>query len=417
MPVYLALAAGFLLFFAYGLLKRVSASALLKAAVGSVKSVAVILIAFLLIGMLTASWRASGTIAGIVSACMGLVNPAVFPMATFLMVSLMSVLTGTAFGSAATMGSICMAVGQALGCDSVLIGGAILGGAFVGDRCSPLSTSAILTATVTGTKLMDNLPRMAKRAALPMLATCGIYLALGFMSPASGQGTVVLPYNGVFDLSWPVLLPAVSVVVLAVLKVDVRVNMAVSIVVAVVIALILQQASAADLAYQLVFGYVAPTAEAAKTLNGGGLLSMVDATLIILISGTYAGLFEQTHLLEGIQQALVMLAGKIGREIALVISGFALCGLCCNQTLSTILGEQLFRGLYKGENQALALDIADTLIVSCALIPWCIAATVPLGSVGAPLASICCAFYLLLQPASVVFRAVFKNMSGKRYQQ
>ena len=82
--------------------------------------------------MLTALWRAAGTIPAIVSYCAGLMNPSVMILMAFLLNALVSVLTGTAFGTAATMGVICMTMAKAMGCNEILAGGAILSGVFFG---------------------------------------------------------------------------------------------------------------------------------------------------------------------------------------------------------------------------------------------------------------------------------------------
>ncbi len=99
--------------------------------------------------MLTALWRAAGTIPAIVSYCAGLMNPSVMILMAFLF-KLSGVRTGTAFGTAATMGVICMTMAKAMGCNEILTGGAILSGVFFGDRCSPVSTMARWAAGLGG---------------------------------------------------------------------------------------------------------------------------------------------------------------------------------------------------------------------------------------------------------------------------
>ncbi|MBR5980715.1 MAG: TRAP transporter large permease subunit, partial [Firmicutes bacterium] len=139
-PVLYALAAGLVLFLLYGRYKKFSWTELARMAFDGVKSVRNILITFMLIGVLTAYWRAAGTIPVLVSAASGLIRPGVFLLMTFLLCCGVSLLTGTSFGTAATMGVICATMGQAMGISPVLAGGAILSGAFFGDRCSPVST-------------------------------------------------------------------------------------------------------------------------------------------------------------------------------------------------------------------------------------------------------------------------------------
>lgn len=102
--------------------------------------------------MMTALWRACGTIPYIICHAAKLLRPEVILLASFLLNCGISVLTGTSFGTAATIGVICMSMGVSEGANPLLLGGAILSGAFFGDRCSPFSTSALLVSELTKTQ-------------------------------------------------------------------------------------------------------------------------------------------------------------------------------------------------------------------------------------------------------------------------
>ena len=169
-----ALAFGLLLFLLYGRKKGFSWRELTGMAVNGVKTVRNILITFLLIGILTALWRAGGTIPVIVSYAAGWIRPSVFLLMTFLLNCGISFLIGTSFGTSATMGVICATMGNAMGVSPVLTGGAVLSGVYFGDRCSPVSTSALLVATVTGTDIYRNISRMLRTALIPFLVSCGM---------------------------------------------------------------------------------------------------------------------------------------------------------------------------------------------------------------------------------------------------
>ena len=155
--VLYALILGYVLFAVYSLARGFSVKELWRMSVEGVMTARKVLITFMLIGILTALWRQSGTIPAIVSYSSNLIVPQFFPVIAFLLNCGLSFLTGTAFGTAATMGSICMTIGLAFNMDPVLMGGAILSGVFWGDRCSPVSTSALLVSEVTGTNLYNNI--------------------------------------------------------------------------------------------------------------------------------------------------------------------------------------------------------------------------------------------------------------------
>ena len=164
-----ALTFGLVLFLLYGRRRGFSWGALLGSALSGVKTVRNILFIFLLIGMLTALWRAGGTIPAIVCAAGALIRPEVFYLLSFLLNCGVSVLTGTSFGTAATMGVVCMTMARTMGLSPMLVGGAILAGAFFGDRWSPVSTSALLICQLTEISIFDNLKGMCATVALPQL--------------------------------------------------------------------------------------------------------------------------------------------------------------------------------------------------------------------------------------------------------
>lgn len=122
-PTALPLLAGFVLFFGYGVACGHAWRAMAAAAWSGVRTAGKILITFLLIGILTAMWRAGGTVSYIVDATSGMCSGPAVLLATFLLCSLMSFLTGTSFGTAATMGTICAFVASEAGVPAVLTGG------------------------------------------------------------------------------------------------------------------------------------------------------------------------------------------------------------------------------------------------------------------------------------------------------
>ena len=174
-----ALVFGFFLFFGYGLMKKHSAKAMAAMAFSGVKTVKNILITFILIGIITATWRVCGTIPYIVYHATKVCTPGAMVLVTFLLCCVISALTGTAFGTAATMGVICTTMATSMGVPILYSGGAVLAGSFFGDRCSPMSTSALLVSTLTKTDLYRNIVNMVKTSVVPFVISCGIYALLG----------------------------------------------------------------------------------------------------------------------------------------------------------------------------------------------------------------------------------------------
>ena len=411
--ILFALVFGYGIFFVYGRTHGHSAKALLRLSWDGIKTTKNVLLTFIFIGMLTAVWRACGTIAFIIYRCAPLIAPSTVLLLTFLLCSLVSVLTGTAFGTAATAGVICMTLANAMGIPPVLSGGAMLAGVYFGDRCSPMSTSALLVSELTKTDIYKNIRAMVKTAAVPFLASCVIYFFLG--RTAAGEGAA----DGVwelfarhFDLGWYVAIPAALVLILSAFRVRVRVAMGVSVVVGCVLCLAVQGMDVVTLCRTLVFGYTASDAQLGVMMNGGGLVSMVRVAAIVSLSSSYSGIFRGTGLLDALIGVLRRFAARTSPLfVTLTVSLAAGCA-ACNQTLSIILTHQLCTQLYeRGEDEA--INLADTVVVIAPLIPWSIAGATPLTTVGAPTAGIAAAFYLFLFPLWRLLEDSMKKMLKK----
>ena len=398
-PILAALAIGYLIFFAYSLNCGYSAKDIFAMSWKGIKTAKNILLTFLFIGMLTALWRAAGTIPAIVSYCAGLMNPAVMILMAFLLNCLVSVLTGTAFGTAATMGVICMTMAKAVGCNEILAGGAILSGVFFGDRCSPVSTSALLVAELTHTNIFDNIRLMVKTTILPLILTCVFYGVCGIVFPAAGSGNLSLAesFSSVFRLGLIPILPAVVIMVLSLFRVQVHKAMLASIVTALGVCLFWQHTDPSLIVGILVGGYKSPDPAISSMIDGGGIMSMVRVALIITISSSYSGIFEETGLLNGLKSKMGTVSRKITPFGTILMTSVAAGMVACNQTLATMLVDQICKEL-EPDPQKFAIDMENSVIVVAPLVPWSIAGAVPLASVSAPLTSIVAAVFLYLLP-------------------
>lgn len=393
-----ALGAGLVLFWLYGKYKGFSWGALFEMSLSGVKTVKNILITFLLIGLLTALWRDAGTIPVIVCYATRLIRPSIFLLMTFLLNCGVSILTGTAFGTAATMGVICATMANTMGIDLMLVGGAVLSGVFFGDRCSPVSTSALLVAELTGTNIFQNIKGMVRTAMVPFLATCGIYTLIGIFTVGDGQVPDLQSMFGrEFALSWVALLPAVVILVLSLMQVNVKKAMSLSILTALPISLLVQGTTVAELPALLFSGYKAADPQVAAMINGGGIMSMVRVACIVSLSSAFSGIFRSTGLLDSIKQAIGKLSARTNPFAATMCTSLVAGMIACNQTLAIMLTNQLCDDL-EPDNAKRAMNLENTAVVLSALVPWSIASGVPLASVGGPARSILLACFLYLLP-------------------
>ena len=398
LPLIAALLFGYALFFLYGRRYGLSVRELLQLTKDGILSVRTVLIVFVLIGMLTASWRASGTIPYIVSLAGVVIRPEIFPLAAFLLNAGLSLLIGTSFGTVATMGVICMSMGNVMGISPVITGGAVLSGIYVGDRCSPLSTSALVVASITKTEFYDNLRIMAKTAVLPFCLTAFIYGVLGFFTGASGApADTASLFRNSYTLTPILLLPAAAVIIMPLLRIDVRLTMETSLILALLLCIIIQHMDPLTLLPMLLTGYESPDPAIARMMNGGGITSMILPGFTVAISCSYAEILQKTDLLEQVRAAVARLAAIASRRLSLITVASCTAMVTCNQTLSSILTQQLCHEIIP-DNRQMMIGIENTTIVIAALIPWSIACSIPLATIEAPSTAILCACYLYLQP-------------------
>lgn len=394
---YLVLLAILFVFLGYGVHMGYPLRKMLAFALEGIKTIKNILLTFVLIGMLTALWRKAGTIAMIVCTTAGWIHPSAYLLMIFLLNAMMSVLTGTSFGTAATMGVICSTIGNTLGISPLLTGGAILSGVYFGDRCSPVSTSALLVATLTETSIYDNLKHMIRSAGVPFLLTCLIYGGVGVWQNGQGQiPDLHAMFAAEFHLTVLTVIPALVLVILAICKVDVKWTMLGSILAAAVVCVLVQKVAPSEFPKLLIGGFRAEHTEAAL-LNGGGILSMVKVSLIVGISSSYAGIFQNTGMLQGLEQKILALAERTGTYATILLTAVISGVVACNQTLTIMLTDQL-TGHLPVEKEKFALDLEDSAVVVSPLIPWSIAGAVPLTTIGAPKLSVVFACFLYCLP-------------------
>lgn len=413
--VVYALVIGYIIFIIYGLIKRHNLIILIKKSFEGVLTVKNILLVFILIGMITALWRASGTIAFIVYMGSKLISPSILILLTFLLCSILSVLIGTSLGTAATMGVICASIGKTMGVNPYYVGGAVLSGIYFGDRCSPMSTSALLIAELTKTNLYTNIKLMIKTSIIPFIVTCLFYLLLGFKSTISNISVDVTEiFKQNYNLNIIVIIPAILIVILSILKINVKKTMLVSIIISFIIAIFIQRDSIVALINYCIFGYHHSNERLNLMMKGGGILSMVNVSLIVGISSSYSGIFKETKMLVSLKKYLKDFSKKTSNYFVIFLSSIISGAIACNQSLGTILTNELCGELV--EKQKMAIILENTIILLVGLIPWNIAMGVPLKTIGIGVMSGIYAFYLYFLPLWNLILGVIEERNKKSYK-
>ncbi|MEQ2372514.1 Na+/H+ antiporter NhaC family protein [Blautia sp. CLA-JM-H16] len=287
-------------------------------------------------------------------------RPSVMLLASFLLCCLVSFLTGTSFGSAATIGVICMTMADSMGIPSIYTGGAILAGIFFGDRCSPVSTSALLVSELTKTDLFSNIRNMLRSALVPFALSCIIYAVLGWTLHAgtSADSTRNLLQN-YYHFTPLMLLPVVLVLVLSLLRIDIKKTIAISVLMGMVLAVTVQHFSISELPALCFSGFSPADKNIAALMGGGGFLSMARVYVIVGISSCYSGMFEGTGFLSGIEAMMKRLSSRITPYGATFLTSVITSAISCNQTLAIMLTDQLCRA-DNPEKDSFALDLENS---------------------------------------------------------
>ena len=397
--VVYAMLAGYLLFSFYALYRKFKIKDILKMSLDGVNTAKNILVTFMLIGILTALWRAGGTIPAIVSFTTKFMTPSTFVLFAFIVNCLVSFLTGTAFGTAATMGAICVTLSQTLGVNPVITGGAVLSGAYFGDRCSFVSTSALLVSTLTKTKLHDNMKGMVKTAVVPFAVTCVFYIIYGFSVPFSGTSDTAVTdvFSAYFNMGFFAFLPAVVMLGLSFARVNVKITMLVTVLVSALVCIFNENTAAIDVLKYSVLGFSTENEQVSQMLSGGGIVSMIRVCAIVFISSCYSGIFRKTGLLDSLKNVIRKISKRATNfELVLVTSVFSAM-ISCNQTLSIMLTHQVCEE-FESDGKRMAIFLENSAVVVAPLIPWSIACATVTDSSGAPEISFVSAVFLFLVP-------------------
>ncbi|PLX31177.1 MAG: sodium:proton antiporter [Clostridiales bacterium] len=358
---------------------------------------------FMLIGAITSTWMAAGTIPAIGYYGLKWMNPKIFILFAFLLSSFMSFLLGTAFGTAGTIGVVLLVMAKSAGVDANVAGGAIIAGAYFGDRCSPMSSSANLISILTGTDLYRNVKNMFRTAAVPFAASCFVYLAVSFFNPLSRVETAFLESMRMeFSMGFWAFLPAIVLFVSAAFRIHVKYAMGMSVATGALVAVLYQGETVKAVLKYVFSGYSLEGAGLlSEIMRSGGILSMINIALIVLISAAYSGILDKAGLMDQTEGKIRLWVEKAGVFPVVIAASLLASAIGCTQTLAIVIVFQIMKNqdVYMGDGrERLALDLENSVVVMAPLIPWNIAGAVPAASIGVGSLFIPFAFYLYIVP-------------------
>lgn len=373
---------------------KVRWKALEKAMVNNIAGVATALIILLIIGALSGSWMISGVVPTLIYYGMQIIHPTFFLTSTCIICAIVSVMTGSSWTTIATIGIALLGIGQAQGFDDGWIAGAIISGAYFGDKISPLSDTTVLASSVTDTPLFVHIKYMLITTVPSLLITLVIFTVAGFAHEATATDQIAMysaSLKETFNISfWLLIVPILTGILIA-KRVPSIVTLFISAALAGVFALIFQPhllqeisgLSVQDMQSQfkgLIMTFYGSTQiqtgnpELNELVSTRGMSGMLNTIWLILCAMCFGGAMTASGMLGSITSVFIRFMKRtVGLVASTVASGLFLNICTADQYISIILTGNMFKDIYKAkgyESRLLSRTTEDSVTVTSVLIPW-----------------------------------------------
>lgn len=363
------------------------------AIVNNIAGVSSALIILLIIGALSAAWMLSGVVPTLIYYGVQLIHPSLFLASCCVICAIVSVMTGSSWTTIATIGIALMGIGKAQGFEEGWIAGAIISGAYFGDKVSPLSDTTILASSVTDTPLFTHIRYLMITTVPSITIALIIFLIAGFNHEVGSTAEMTEFANGLadrFNISlWLLLVPVVTGILIA-KKVPSIITLFISAAMAVVFMLIFQMDNVIELAggssdvrsifkttLQTFFtssSLQAETSQLTELIATRGMGGMMNTIWLIICAMCLGGAMTACGMLASITGMFVKFTRKLTGMVASTVgSGIFLNLATADQYISIILVGNMFRDIYKNngyESRLLSRTTEDAVTVTSVLVPW-----------------------------------------------
>ena len=366
-----------------------------KGIVKSISSAMASIIILLLIGALAGTWLLSGIVPAMIYYGLQILNPTIFLFAACIICSIVSIATGSSWTTAATVGIALVGIGQALGIHEGMVAGAVLSGAYFGDKMSPLSDTTNLAPAMAGTDLFTHIRYMTYTTVPSISIALIIFLVLGFVQGGSGDVTqteaMLSAISSKFHISGVLFIVPIVVVVLIVKKMPAIPAILIGALLGGVFALIFQPDIVKSVAnwegtgWQLTFvglmkslyGDIAiatGNGVVDELLTSGGMYGMLKTVWLILSAMMFGGVMESTGLLKRIAEAVMSKVRSTGSLVASTAgTTMFFNATASDQYLAIVVPGRMYADIYKEKGLApenLSRTLEDSGTVTSVLVPW-----------------------------------------------
>jgi len=378
-PLYYGFLAGIILTMYFLTKKGYTLKELTKTVFTAVYEIKNLIIVILFIGATTSIWMASGVVPTIMYYGFSYMEGVNFLFAAFLIMVTVSLFMGTAIGTMSTVGISLSGIGMGLGIPQSVVVGMLVSGAFIADKISPLSGLINLLMTTTGKSYKDIFKTMIVTLIPTVIIAAAVYYVIGLGYTTGDYSKLVLYREAIaegFNTSPYLLILPVIILGLSIAGLNSIVTFSIGIGIGSLLSIFFQGSNIKLIITSILFGYKGstPSAELNKLLVSGGMVSMIEAILMVIGAIVLVQLFEKGNMLLPIMEKLV---NGINNKVTLVrrtgLLSTLLTVATCDQTAGIILPAKILKNKYEELDLDMAVltrTISDTGIIVAPLMPW-----------------------------------------------
>jgi NhaC family Na+:H+ antiporter len=333
------------------------------------------------VGALIGTWIAGGVVPTLIYYGLEFIHPSIFLLATLIICSIMSVATGTSWGTVGTAGIAMIAIGEGLGIPLPLVAGAILSGAYFGDKLSPLSDSTVLASSLSKVDVLAHVRAMLYLSIPAYVITAILFTVVGFMYGGKNIDLDKVEFlksslQNTFDIHIWMLIPAVVVIVLLAMK---KPSMPVIVIGALLGAIWAVVFQGMDIAHAIATAY---NGFSIKTdveflnglLNRGGIVGMLDSLVVIIFGLGFGGLLEKLGVLKVIVSTFEKKLTSAGNvTLSTLIVAFLANIFGCAMYVSLILTPKIMEDSYDRlhlDRRVLSRNSEVGGTLTSGMVPW-----------------------------------------------
>lgn len=389
---------------------------LMDAIARGIREIAPTLLIFGIIGMMIAIWTMGGIVPTLIYYGLRVLNPRFFLLLATLISALVSLSTGSSWTTVGTIGVVFLGVGAGFGVPMPVTAGAVISGAYFGDKMSPLSDTTNLAPAVAGAQLFDHVRHMMVSSGITLAICCVIFSVLGLRYGQTGEADLsliaeveeIIASN--FIISPFLLLVPISVIVMGALKKPVVPSLFLGVVLGAVCCVLFQRDSLGEIITALNYGFTFESENElmASLLSGGGIQNMMWSMSLTLCAICFGSVLDATQILHVLADRVLRIArGTRGLIVCTVFTCLGVNLITGDQYLGIILPGKMYRKSYEERGlapQNLSRALEDSATVTSPIVPWSSCAAVMVAALGIPtIAYLPYCFFSLLSPLVSIF--------------